>query len=184
MLPEDQEAFFRVVKEKADVVVIQRDTDSADIQGNHTVTTGADPSLCLWNRGILPNLERKWVPEPGYYSIDILSLPVLEFHPPFVSKWQGAPAVAQGRLFGNFESYLKKPEQFEAWYEGLVRWIRKNYQRNPAGQVIGGYVGPAAMRFYEQGGYLLPNFLPPTTKEWLSIIGRQHTRQQERHRRS
>jgi hypothetical protein len=62
---------------------------------------------------------------------------------------------------------------FEKWYETLVRWIRKNYGKNPASST--GYVGPAAFEFYEKGGYLLPQFLPPKTKEWLTEISTQHS---------
>jgi hypothetical protein len=77
-------------------------------------------------------------------------------------------------LFGDFDPDLGKPPKFEKWYESLTRWIRKNYAKNPAGK--DGYVGPAAYEFYKNGGYLLPNFLPPSTKEWLAEIGKQHSR--------
>jgi hypothetical protein len=97
----------------------------------------------------------------------------LEFTPSLLTTWEDKPALVQGRLYGIFGSYLKKPLGFEKWYESLVRWIRKHYHRSPAS--LGGYVGPAALDFYNNGGYLLPQFVPPRTKEWLTEIGKQHS---------
>ncbi len=174
MLPDDQNAFLRFVQERAPILVIARDSDSAEVQPAADTDTGPDKTLCLWNRDLLPHLERKWIPEPGYYRADSLKAPILEFSPSFTATWEGKPALGQGRLFGNFEPYLGKPQDFEKWYESLVRWIRQNYQKSPAS--AGGYVGPAAYEFYKGGGYLLPNILPPRTKEWLAEIGKQHGR--------
>lgn len=173
MLVEDQKEFLRVVQDRDSTVVTLRDFNSSQVAPiAEAVTT--DRTLCLWNREILPNLERKWIPDPGYYRIDTLKAPILEFAPSFTATWEGKPALGQGRLFGNFEPHLGKPESFRRWYEKLVGWIRRHYRKNPAG--TGGYVGPAAYEFYEQGGYLLPSTLPPRTKEWLAEIGRQHER--------
>jgi hypothetical protein len=174
MLPEDQNTFLRVVQERDPIVVITRDSDSAEVKPAADLGVSPDKTLCLWNRKLLPHLERKWVPEPGYYRVDSLNTPTLEFTSSFTATWEGKPGLGQGRLFGNFEPYLGKPPDFEKWYETLVRWIRQNYQKSPASS--GGYVGPAAYEFYKGGGYLLPNILPPRTKEWLAEIGKQHAR--------
>jgi hypothetical protein len=74
-------------------------------------------------------------------------------------------------LYGVFEG---KPPEFKKWYETLVRWIRNNYQKSPTN--MGGYLGPAACDFYKKGGYLLAQFLPPRTKEWVAEIAKQHNR--------
>ena len=174
MLPEDRNAFLRFVQERDPVVVIDRSSDSAEALPISDPDVGSDKTLCLWNRKLLPYLERKWIPDPGYYTVDGLNTPILEFTSSFTATWEGKPALGQGRLFGNFEPYLGKPPEFEKWYESLVRWIRTNYEKNPRG--TGGYVGPAAYEFYKRGGYLLPNILPPRTKEWLAEIGKQHVR--------
>lgn len=171
MLAEDQNAFLRVVQERDPVVIIARDSDSAEVQLADP-DTGPDKTLCLWNRKLLPHLKRKWISDPGYYTIDGLRTPTLEFTPSFAATWEGKPGLGQGRLFGDFDPNLEKPPDFGKWYEILVRWIRQNYQKSPAS--MGGYVGPAAYEFYKSGGYLLPNILPPRTKEWLTAIGKQH----------
>jgi hypothetical protein len=172
MLPEDQNAFLRHVQERDSIVVAARSSDSAEIQPLPDLEIAGGKTLCLWNPNLLQNLERQWIPEPRYYTVDVLKTPTLEFTPSFTATWEDQPALGQGRLFGNFEPYLKKPREFEKWFESLVRWIRKNYQKNPVG--LGGYVAPAALEFYKNGGYLLPNFLPPRTDEWVTIIGKQH----------
>jgi hypothetical protein len=178
MLPEDQNAFLRFLQERDPVVVIARDSDSAEIQPADP-TIGSDKTLCLWNLKLLPHLERKWIPDPGYYRADEFRMPILEFTSSFRATWEGKPALGQGRLYGIF---AQKLPEFEKWYETLVRWIRRNYQKNP--RDTGGYVGPAAYEFYKSGGYLLPNFLPPRTKEWLAILNKQHPRSRKSSRTS
>jgi hypothetical protein len=171
-LPEDRNGFLRYVQERDPVVIVSRDSYSREIKplSNREVEPGQ--SVCLWNRKFFPHLERQWIPDPGYYRIDGLNTAILEFTPSFTAIWEGKPALGQGRLFGNFESYLGKPKAFEEWFDSLVRWIRRNYQKNPSD--FGGYVAPGAYEFYKGGGYLLPNFLPPRTKEWLAILSKQH----------
>jgi hypothetical protein len=171
MLPDDQKAFLRFVQERDPIVVAIRDSDSKNVQPVTDFDTGPDKTLCLWNPSFLPHLERKWIPDPGYYRLDEFGMPILEFTSSFKATWEEKPALGQGRLYGIFNG---KPPDFEKWYEALVRWIRTNYQKNPRG--TGGYVGPAAYEFYKSGGYLLPNFLPPRTKVWLTEIGKQHVR--------
>jgi hypothetical protein len=174
MMPEDQSAFLRFVQERDPVLAITRDSDFAEAKPAADLGIGTNKTLCLWNRKLLPHLERTWIPDPGYYRVDSLKLPVLEFTPSFNARWEHKPALGQGRLFGNFERYLGKSRDFENWYQGLVRWIRQNYTKSPAS--MGGYAGPAAYDLYKLGGFLLPNILPPRTKEWLKEIGKQHTR--------
>jgi len=171
MLPDDQDVFLRFVQERDPVAVGARDSDSAIIEPIADLNIDRDKTLCLWNRKILPSLEREWVPSPGYFTVSESKMPILEFTSSFTATWEGKPALGQGRLYGIFEG---KPPEFEKWYESLVRWLRTNYEKNPTG--TGGYVGPAAYEFYKSGGYLLPNILPPRTKEWLTAIGRQHAR--------
>jgi hypothetical protein len=172
MLPPDQHTFLQMVRERDPVIVCLRDSDSADIQPVTDADIALGRTLCLWNHKLLPNLKRRWVSDPGYYRIDGLKTPTLEFMPSFAATWEGRPALGQGRLFGDFDQYLEKPPAFESWYRSLVRWLQQHYVKSPV--TTGGYVGPAAFEFYEGGGFLLPNFLPPQTKEWLSEINKQH----------
>jgi hypothetical protein len=172
MLQDDQFGFFRVVQDGAQAVIAVRDSDSPEVLAASDVELGSGKTLCLWNRELLPQLKRKWIPEPGYYRVDGLNEPVLELVPSFTATWEGRPALGQGRIFGDFDPYLGKPKDFEKWYEALAGWIRKHYKKSQAR--MGGYIGPAAHEFYRGGGYLLPNFLPPRSKEWLHEIGKQH----------
>jgi len=80
------------------------------------------------------------------------------------------PALAQGRIYGVFDS---KPVEFEKWYERITRYIRKNWRRNPVSW-LGGYVGPAASEWCDSGGLLLPTYVPPVTNDWIRILGEQH----------
>jgi hypothetical protein len=176
MLRDDQNAFMQMVKENDPVVVTPRDDPkNSDVRPVEDLPSDHIEIFCLWNRRLLPVLKRESVgkAQGTYYMADLLGLPLLEFSPSLSTKWEGKPGLIQGRLYGQFDPNLNKPPEFEKWYERLVRWIRKNYRRHPS-RIIGGYVGPAAYEFYENGGYLLPNFLPPRTDAWLAELGKQH----------
>src|SRR6266550_3206213 len=152
ILPEDRNAFLGFAQEHDPVAIVLRDADSSEVKPVADLNFGDSKTLCLWNRRLLPHLERKWIPDPGYYTVDVLKQPVLEFTSSLLTTWEAKPALVQGRLFGDFDPYLGKPSEFEKWYETLARWIRQNYEKNPAS--TGGYVGPAAYEFYNEGGYL------------------------------
>ncbi len=172
MLADDLREFFRIVQDEQQVTITKRDSDIPQVHPFRGSDVDCGDTLCFWNQKFLPHLERKWIAEPGYYRIDSLRLPVLEFMPSFKATWEGKPALGQGRLFGNFEAYLNKPAGFEEWYERLASWIRRQYRKSPLGP--GGFVGPEAYEFCRSGGFLLPNIVPPRTQEWLAKIGRQH----------
>jgi hypothetical protein len=172
MLPEDRRAFLSFARQHDPVEIVLRDGDSPEVQSVPDINMDGGKTLCLWNRKILPSFKREWVPDPGYYRVDGLRTPTLELTSSFAATWEGKPALGQGRLFGDFDSYLGKSPEFEKWYETLARWIRTNYEKNPTG--TSGYVGPAAYDFYSGGAYLLPQFLPPRTEVWLTEIGKQH----------
>jgi hypothetical protein len=176
MLEEDVSEFFRVVEAGGQVTVVARDSNSAAVLPVGARDVDSGNTVCFWNRSFLPQLERKWIPDPGYYRIDSLKLPVLEFMPSFKANWEGKPALGQGRLFGNFEPYLGKPREFTEWYELLASWIRRRYRKSPVG--LGGFVGPEAYEFYRNGGFLLPNIVPPRTEEWIAKIDNQHAVQE------
>src|SRR5579863_4279232 len=76
----------------------------------------------------------------------------------------------------NYSAYsrtlLTANKDFERWYNGVARWIRKNFARNPI-PLLGGYVGPAAYEFFKRGGLLLPMFRPPLTSQSLSWVEAQ-----------
>jgi hypothetical protein len=180
MLPEDRDDFVAFVQQHDPVLIVQRDSESLELEALAGLNSMPDKTLIFWNRSLLSSLKRKWIPDPGYYRVDGLHTPTLEFTQSFYSEWEGKPALVQGRLFGDFDQYLAKPPGFEKWYETLVRWIRKNYQKNPCG--YGGYVGPAAYEFYKKDGYLLPQTIPPRTDAWLEIISKQHTPPRKRRR--
>lgn len=170
-LSEDRDAFLKFVQQRDAVIVTETSGGTTEIEPIDHLDPKHRQYLCLWHRGLQPNMKREFVPESEegpYYRIDDFHLPVIEFSTSFRAVWDGRPALGQGRLYGTFEN---KTAEFRKWYEALVRWIRKNSRRSP---VFGGYVGPAAYEFYKSGGYLLPFFRPPKTKEWLREISKQH----------
>ena len=167
--PSDVQQFLEFVQGRDPVIVTLRSSDSPDIK------TVADPSvetrvMTLWNQALLSSLQREHIVYPGreYYGIDA-SLPTLELSPCESREWNGRPALLQGRLYGLFD---KPFAEYETWYNALARWIRKNFARVPI-PLPRGYIGPAAFDWFRKGGLLMPSFVPPITKKWLSWVEAQ-----------
>ncbi|HEY4050972.1 MAG TPA: hypothetical protein VGM27_29260 [Acidobacteriaceae bacterium] len=125
---------------------------------------------CLWNQAVLPTLRRAATGQ--YFNIE-WSKPVIEFdYPkPALEPWNGQPALVQGRIWASFETQDKK---FERWYNAAVRWIRKNFIRDPGAGHDRDSIGPAAYQWFKTGGLLLPGFRPPLTEAWLAWVNVQN----------
>jgi len=128
-------------------------------------------TLCIWNHGLIRDLHREYIShakrEP--YRVDETTLPILELKLSRLTEWEGESALLQGRIYGIFQG---KVIEFERWFNSIVRFIRKAFIRNPTS--LGGYVGPAAYKWYKSGGILLPFFYPPHTSTWENFVNSQH----------
>jgi hypothetical protein len=173
MLPEDRADFLGFVRQRDHVVITEFTSDRADIQPIDLNQPQVHPNwLCLWNVDLLPSLKREHVPVSNvgpYYRVDS-SLPILEFSVPNQTEWDERPALTQGRLYAYA---YQNHSALRTWYEALSRRLRKSFVKNPTGWMAG-YVGPAAFRWYERGGLLLPTYQPPLTPEWRARINEQH----------
>jgi hypothetical protein len=167
VLLEDVEGLFAHIKSQHRVVLVKRDdSDSATVESLESLP--ANETLILWNQEILPQLTRRRINREAagyYYRVDEFAQPVLEFGGSFLGQWCGRPSLTQGRIYGIFDN---KSQDFVRWYEQIVRYIRKAFVRNPAN--LSGYVGPAAYKWFLQGGLLLPTFLPPETEVWRKFF--------------
>ena len=171
MLEEDCKQFLDFVRTRDPVVVIYRDSTSPRIEEIQRPWKQGG-GYCLWNQALLPTLERKFIPESDrgpYYRVDSV-WPIIEFSYPNPQQelWNGRPALTQGRVWAGFE---RENKEFERWYNAVVRWIRKNFIRNPV--PLDGYVGPAAYEWFKRGGTFFPMLRPPVTSQWLSWVQAQ-----------
>lgn len=154
------------------VIVTVMDADRPEIEplANPCAESRA---MTLWNQALIPTLERELVrrpPAPEYYRVSS-SAPVLELIPSRETSWNGQPALLGGRVYG-FD-FGDAPKDYATWYESLARWIRSHFTRNPF-ERQGGYVGRAAVSWFQQGGVLLPGmFAPPVTPMWISFFEAQ-----------
>jgi len=129
-------------------------------------------TFVLWSKRLAPNLKRNFVPNanPPYYLLDEQTESVIELTISALTNWEGRPALTQGRIYGIFQN---KPAELEQCYERIVRYIRRRWRKSPA-TWMGGYVGQAAHKWFEEGGLLLPNYIPPITNDWKSRLHDQH----------
>jgi hypothetical protein len=87
------------------------------------------------------------------YFIDRMHAPVIEFSPSFL-RTDGS--LVKGRIWAEMavwegEVLTYKGKEFEAWYDQIARWLRRNFKR-VEGQ--DGYLGPQALDWYQKGGKL------------------------------
>ena len=172
-LPPDCEQFLAFVRGRDEVVIVERDSDLAALEA---VGDPCNPGrvVSFWNRRLLPTLERKYIPESNkgpYYRVSS-SLPVIEFFLPREQEWDGVPALTQGRIYASFD---QPSDGLKKWFDALARWIRSKFAKSPV-QSIGGFIGPAALKWNEEGGLLLPMIRPPVNDEWRAFLQPQLTR--------
>jgi hypothetical protein len=171
MLPEDCAHFLRYVQERDPVIVIPFTSKSRQLQEALSPCKGG--WFCLWNQAISHSIEYQHVPQSKvgpHYRIDD-SGPVLEFSPSSLETWNGRSALRQSRIYTGHTA--DKGSNFVRWFNALSGWIRRNYLSSPD-KFIGGYVGPAALEWFKQGGLLLPMIYPPITPEWLAVFETQN----------
>jgi hypothetical protein len=126
---------------------------------------------------LLPILARKYIPESSvgpYYRIDS-SLPVIELFLPREQEWDGVPSLTQGRIYASFD---QPSDGLKKWFDTLARWIRSNFAKSPVPS-IEGYIGPAALQWYEEGGLLLPMNRPPVNDQWRAFLQPQLDRRKK-----
>jgi hypothetical protein len=172
VLPEDVQGLLAHIMSRHRVVVVKRDDpDSASVKPLVSPPANVNETLILWNQELLPELRRKLVSRETageYYRVDEFAQPVLELGASFLGQWRNRPSLTQGRIYGIFDN---KSQDFLRWYEQIVRYIRKAFVGNPAS--LSGYVGPAAYKWFCQGGLLMPTFLPPDTDVWRQFFAEE-----------
>jgi hypothetical protein len=170
-LREDLQEFLTYARAQGQVIVTVMDSDRPAIEPVR------DPPHCaevmmLWNQNLIPALQRKLVRRdvgPDYYRVPY-ALPVLELSPSRRASWNGQAALLGGRLYGF--SFEGASEAYAMWYESLSRWIRSHFARTPVTQ-LQGYIGPATLEWFHQGGILLPWPEPPATPRWEAFVAAQ-----------
>jgi hypothetical protein len=167
MLSEDVDALIHFISSRCDLVVTQRYDDAPAI--NPTSDRSAARHLALWNRDLQPQLRRKRIQlDAGGERFVIRSEEqILELTNSVLTTWNGRPGLVHGRIYGS--EFCDRPE-YTKWFESIQRWIRKSFRKNPFSL---GFVGPEAWTWFEEGGLLLPNFIPPVTSVWMTELEKQ-----------
>jgi hypothetical protein len=172
MLEEDRSEFFNFLSSRYGLVAARWTSSAADVVVCEMPPRERGP-LALWEAG--PDSQRqrtKVIREDGSVAYDFdRQDSILEFDPGAVVMHGGLPALLQGRLY----SFLKETDAGTTrLYRSARQWIKRSFEPCPL-KLLGGYVGPVAMRWYrEAGGILLPMFNPPSTPAWEEFITNQH----------
>ena len=87
------------------------------------------------------------------YSVDRSNAPVIEFSPSFIRR---DGRLVKGRIWAEMYrleggTLVYKGADFEAWYDRIVRWLRRRFRRVEG---VDGYFGQKALEWYREGGKL------------------------------
>jgi hypothetical protein len=172
-LPKDVNELLMEMHSKETLEVALRTGNDADPERLTFIPENmSGQRFVMWSERFAPNLQRRFVARVAspYYRVDEQTESVFELSMSGVTTWQGRPALTQGRIYGVFQN--KQPE-FEKCYEQIIRYIRRNWRKNPV-EWMGGYIGPAASDWFNQGGLLLPCYIPPVRSDWIQRLAEQH----------
>src|SRR5512133_4216840 len=173
VLPRDVNELLVAMHDKEPLDVAWKSGDTAVVRPLGFISDNLKgKTLVLWNKRFAPELQRSYIAsaDPPYYRVDEEPEPVFELSLSRTNTWEGRAALMQGRIYATFEN---KPQELEKSYERLVRFIRRHWRKNPA-TWMGGYLGKAASEWFDGGGLLLPNYLPPVRSDWVKRLGEQH----------
>jgi hypothetical protein len=171
MLDEDRREFFRFLSSKHRFVASGWTSDTSAVV--HCESPAQENgALALWEPSSrIQRQRKKIVREDGsiVYEFD-RQLSVLEFDPSVFVMHGRSPALLQGRLY----SFLSEMGiETSSLFRAARQWIKRSFEHCPL-ELLGGYIGPVAMRWYRDGGILLPMFNPPATPAWEEFITSQH----------
>ena len=155
MLPEDEKEFISYVLQRKGVVMIAPhfQSKSPDI-----VSRLPEPfskpfwrSIYFWDKNVNGKLETKHIEKQGYFLIDSLTSPVIEFSRSFIRD----NILVRGRIWAQLKYWkgneiVSKGKEFENWFNAMTRWIWKHYQKISELE----YIGPHALEWKKRDGML------------------------------
>ena len=157
MAKDDEEKFLSFVRQTGEVVLLPPISAAGDFQPVQELpepfSTDQWRQFWLWNKSLASNFQSEYVAEKGYYVINGLLSPLVEFSRSYVKDNTMYP----GRIWAEFtiidsetSDLDQKDREFRRWYETLAKWIRKEFYHT--GWMI--FAGRGALKFQDEGGTL------------------------------
>lgn len=174
MLPSDEQIFFDYVLKDRDVNAILEHPKELRVEvipSQTLIQNGSVnlPDFLIWNSNnqMLPECikiahlkkydEEKmdYIPTGQVrYYVDKSVAPVIEYTP---SRVKPNGEISQGRIWAQMQyaegnEWVYKGDAFNKYYEKIVRWIRKNFDRI---EYADGYFGPEIIKLQKDGRLLI-----------------------------
>jgi hypothetical protein len=175
MLPEDEQVFLGFLLTDPLVVLLRNPSDQrapdviADPIGVVWTRSRLQETI-IWNRAFELREEdireihlKEYRSDIGAYvqtgrilfDVSTSAAPVIQYLPGFVRQ---DGTLAKSRIWADTlrlegDQLVYKSEAFEAWYDGIARWLRRRLHRVPG---MDGYFGSHALEWYRAGGKLGP----------------------------
>ena len=101
ILPADANTLLTAIRSKEPVEVAVRSGVAPTLAPLDSIPDGSQ-DLVLWNRRFAPTLKHRYIAaaDPPYYLADEQTEAILEFSISVLTRWEGIPALTQGRIYG------------------------------------------------------------------------------------
>lgn len=161
MIAEDLLEFEQMIRSREDVYFVEYRLPEPKLKTVETLAVQEMGKswldMFLVRKADSLNLLFTYVPVQNYWHIDDDRSPVVELSRCYFD----GSIIRSGRLYFLTDFYdeggrlVKKPGDFIKWADGLLRWVRKKYKKDPD---TGFYVGPhaEAWRSKTGGRFVLP----------------------------
>ncbi len=154
MTEEDEKEFVEFVMSTGKIEIMTEDMKSRDERWEAIppwTEDGRHSDVFFHNTEIPGDLFYLYDQVKDAFSISTSESPVIEF----TRSKQRVDDLMSGRLYAVFkacsfdaEAYVPKDPAFNKWYEKIMRWIKRRYQRLEWNT----YAGPKAMELKKRGG--------------------------------
>ena len=156
--PPDIAELESVIRELEPIVVLH---DRSQTMNPRTLASlrfseNAEPLLFYYlvRKADLPEVVTRHVPAQGYWTVDVLRSPVVEFN----SCYFDHRILRRGRVYyvdgfyGEDGTWIEKPESFQSWAKAVLRATRKSLKKYATD-----YIGKDAMAWLtREDGKLVP----------------------------
>lgn len=166
---DDELQFLAAARQRAEVLVLPYRSATEKFEPLKDLPQAGEAfayGVWLWSPTECAPYEVEWVEPQRSYYVNRFASEVIEFSRSF----EDEGALVRGRIWAEMvaidpedpNSFIRKSASFEKWFDSLVRWIKKNYEKVDG--PIPEYVGHGAAKFKREGGKLKQVAMAKTVK--------------------
>lgn len=166
---DDELEFIAAARQRTEVLVFPYRSATETFEPLADLPQIGEPfafSLWMWSPTECAPPIVQWIEVQRAYYINEFASEVIQFS----RSIKDDGVLVRGRIWAEMvgtdpqdpAGVFRKSASFEKWFDSLVRWIKKNYEKIDG--PVPEYVGPGAAKFRRGGGVLKPVAMAQTVK--------------------